>query len=92
MQLLSVWLCDRHAAEIEDKLCERDGCVRYAELVIALTGHHHATGAPHSDELRLCEPCWELMQSAPSVTLNGIRMVHDGSGRMKALPPDVGRG
>lgn len=91
-RLLAVQLCERHAAEIEERLCQRDGCPRYAELFIEVDGHNIETGTPQHDELRLCEPCWGEMQAAPSFTLNGVRMVHDGSGRLKALPPNIGRG
>jgi hypothetical protein len=92
VQLIGVDLCEQHASGIEAKLCERDGCTRFAELVIAIDGHSIETGEPRTRELRVCEPCWEAMQAAPSVTLNGVRMVHDGSGRMKALPSNIGRG
>ena len=78
--------------EIEEKLCERDGCLRYADVVIALDGAHIDTGASKSDEMQLCEACWAEMRAAPSFTLNGVRMVHDGAGRMKALPLNIGRG
>jgi hypothetical protein len=90
-QLIGVVLCRDHADEIEVKLCEREGCRRFAALVIAIDGHDHKTGAPRQDELRVCEPCWEAMQTEPVITLNGITMVNDG-GRMKALPPNIGQG
>jgi hypothetical protein len=92
VQLIGAKLCEHHAGEIESKLCENEGCTRFAALVVGIDGHDYETGAPKQDELRACEPCWEALQSAPSVTLNGVRMVHDGNGRMKALPPNVGRG
>jgi hypothetical protein len=66
--------------------------VRFAELVIALDGHHHETDAPQQDELRVCERCWDELKDAPSLTLNGVTMVHDGSLHMRALPPNIGRG
>jgi hypothetical protein len=92
MRVLGADLCEEHASEIEAKLCERDDCLRCAAVVIALDGHDHATGAPRHDELRVCDQCWEALQAAPSITLNGITMVHDGNLRMKVLPPSIGQG
>jgi hypothetical protein len=91
-EIVAADLCEAHAVEQEGRLCQRDGCIRYAEVVIGLDGTDDATGLPRQDELRICRHCWDLMQTAPSVTINGITMVHDGSGRMQALPKDIGRG
>jgi hypothetical protein len=91
-QIIGVELCEAHATEQEAKRCERHGCPRLAAVVIGLDGQDYATGAARQEELQMCTQCWEAVQHAPSVTINGVRMVHDGSGRMKALPPEIGRG
>lgn len=90
--LIGAMLCEVHATKQEERLCQRNSCLRYAEVVIALEGEDYARDAPRRDELHACTGCWEAMKAAPSVVLNGIRMVHDGSGRMKALPANLGRG
>lgn len=88
---IEVPMCTTHAAEIEAKLCQREGCWRYAALVVAIDGHDHATGAPRQDELRLCDPCWQALQADPMPTINGITMVAE-DGRLKALPSNIGQG
>jgi hypothetical protein len=90
-QMIGVVLCEDHADEIEGKLCQREGCRRYAGLVVPFDGHDHKTGAPRQDELQLCEPCWEALQAAPMPTINGITMVQR-DGRMRALPLSIGEG
>jgi hypothetical protein len=89
--MFGVVLCEGHAAEIEANLCQRDGCLRYATLVVGLDGHDAETGASRHDELQLCAPCWAELQAAPAPTINGITMVNQG-GRLKALPPNIGKG
>jgi hypothetical protein len=89
---VAVDFCEHHATAMTSKLCEKTGCLRYAEVVIEIDGENIDTRAPQRDQLKLCEPCWSTMKAAPSFSLNGVQMVHDGAGRMKAIPRNIGRG
>jgi hypothetical protein len=91
MRLIDAPLCASHASDIEGKLCEREGCPRFAALVVEIDGHDHASGAARKDELRVCDPCWEAWETEPMITLNGITMVRQGD-RLHALPSDIGQG
>jgi hypothetical protein len=83
--------CDEHYADITAP-CAEDSCKRRGPLVIEVNGRRIGAAAPQTGELRLCEEHWNAMQNAAVLTLNGVTMVGDGHGNLKALPKNIGHG
>jgi len=80
----------KHAADFRE--CERDGCHRLAQRVMALGSRAGPSAARKRDELWLCAPCADDVRQATSITLNGRRFINDGAGWLIPIPTNVGRG
>ena len=67
-----------------------EGCERLAQAVVAIG--ERQTGRRGTEEVWLCAACAERFQHAPSVTINGRRLINDGAGSLLPIPNRVGRG
>jgi hypothetical protein len=72
--------------------CVADGCDRQPDVAIKIVGASAATGEPKEELVRFCDSHWQQFQDAPTVTIDGITMVHDGEGNLRRLPPNIGQG
>jgi hypothetical protein len=84
----AVHCCKEHASDFRP--CGAEGCERLAQAVIAIG--RRRPGRRVREEVWLCAGCAERFQRAPSVTINGRRLVNDSSGWLLPLPREVGRG
>jgi hypothetical protein len=86
----NVALCRFHYEDATTP-CAADDCDALGAFVIAITGHA-LDGTQREDEVRFCEAHWEQFQRSAAMTVNGVRMIHDGNGRLKALRDNIGQG
>jgi hypothetical protein len=85
----AVHCCDAHAADF--RICASATCDRLAQVVITF-GDRRRPGLHAREQLWLCAPCAEQFQRAPTVTINGRRLINDGAGWLLPIPSRVGQG
>jgi hypothetical protein len=84
-------VCDEHYTDLTTP-CAADGCDRLGVNVIAVTGHAVDSEERRDDEMRVCDDCLTKLQGAAAVSINSVRMIHDGALHFHALPANPGRG
>jgi hypothetical protein len=84
-------VCGEHYTDLTSP-CVVDDCANVGMNVIAMRGHSIDTGEYRESEVRMCNECVEEFRASAAVTINGVRMIHDGHGHLKALPSNIGRG
>lgn len=84
-------VCEWHARDIATP-CSVEGCDLIG--VNKAPGHgRRADGTFEPIEIRFCREHFELVWRSAMVTLKGVaRVMHDGQGHLKMLPPQIGRG
>lgn len=84
-------VCEEHFRELS-RSCEWKGCGLWASNVVPMTGTSAATGEHVEDEFGMCDRHYEEFINGATVVIDGITMVHDGHGRFRRLPTNIGRG
>jgi hypothetical protein len=84
-------VCEEHFRELS-RPCDWKGCGLWASNIVPMTGTSAATGRYVEDEFGMCDRHYAEFMSGQTVVIEGITMVHDGHGRFRRLPTDIGRG